>query len=397
MKYRGNLPRFFVFWSLANFYLWLPIWVIFLQQRGLVLSQIGTLDAIGWVVMAAVHIPAGAVADTYGRRTSMLLGAVLNAVAMFAVTAKVLSPIFLVGYLLWGSSWTFIGGADMAFLYDSLKADGRLRDYPKVTGRYMAAMHGSQALASLIGAWLATYDMRLCFLITGVLKLVAAGVAMTFREPPRTELGPSQRRPGYWQAIGETVRVARARPTVRYLVLFGAISAVFPYLLTFVLVQPYARAVGFPVWSLGGIVLAVRGSAVLGSMLADRVLARSGAQVLLIGTLAIMVLAQGFLGAAASQVAVVLFLVVSLASALARPVLSVLLNEEIPSAQRATILSLQSLVWTVLLAVFEPGLFTVASHSSLPFAIGLSSVILAGIAMPLLVLWRRSVPTIVAA
>src|SRR5688572_12109174 len=44
--YAVNILRFYVFRSLVSFFLWLPIWVIFFEERGLSLSRLGTLDAI---------------------------------------------------------------------------------------------------------------------------------------------------------------------------------------------------------------------------------------------------------------------------------------------------------------------------------------------------------------
>lgn len=390
LAYRGNVPRFFAFWTLLNFYLWMAIWVVFLQQRGMNLTQIGTLDAVGWIIMAAAEVPTGAIADTYGRKTSMALGALLFATSMFAVTADVLSPVFLVGYLLWGASHTLISGADMAFLYDSLKAEGREQEHPKVAGRYMAVMQGSQAVAGLIGAWLATYDMRLCFITTGTLALIAGGIAMTFREPPRGESGNSEKRTRYRQTIRQALRIALERPAVRYQILFGALTSVFPFLLTFMLLQPYATDVGIPVSGLGGVVLVTRGAAIIGSMQAHRVAGWIGSRSLLALSPAIMVISHGLLWAVPSRPAIALFVVVSLVGALMRPVLSNLLNQEIPSSQRATVLSLQSLLFTAFLAVFEPAILAVAARVGIPFATGLSGVILAGIALPLLFLWYRS-------
>lgn len=393
MTYRANVTRFYVFSSLVYFHLWMPIWVLFFQHRGMNLTQIGTLDAIGWIVMAIAEVPTGAIADIYGRKTSLALGAVLNAAALIAVTAEVFSPVFLIGYLLWGASFTLFSGADAAFLYDSLAADGQASQYAKITGRKNAIVQASQAFGSLAGAWLAGFDMSLCFSISGALALVAAGVALTFREPPRhdvpaaTSAAPA---PGYWQTIREAVRIAANRPAVRDQILLGALVPVFNFLLTFILLQPYAAAAGVPVANLGAVVLAVRGASVLGSMAAHRVSARIGPHVLVPAAVAIMVASHALLAVSGSPGALALFAVVSLASALIPPTLSQLLNERIPSAQRATIISLQALLWTLALAVVEPPLLAVASRAGVPFAIGLSGVILAVTALPTLLLWRRS-------
>ena len=53
------------------FILWLPIWVVFLQRKGLSLNQIGLLEAFAWILTAALEVPTGGIADRWGRRASM--------------------------------------------------------------------------------------------------------------------------------------------------------------------------------------------------------------------------------------------------------------------------------------------------------------------------------------
>src|SRR3989441_13344814 len=102
--YRGNIWRLFTVQALLMFILWVPIWVVFLQRKGLGLSQIGVLEGFAWVLTAALEVPSGAIADRFGRRASIAMGAFLYSVAMFLILAEALSPAFLLGYALWNSS-----------------------------------------------------------------------------------------------------------------------------------------------------------------------------------------------------------------------------------------------------------------------------------------------------
>src|SRR5437867_8688572 len=153
--YRGNIWRLFAVQALLGFILWVPIWVVFLQRRGLALTQIGVLEGFAWVLTAALEVPTGAIADRFGRKASIALGAFLYSVAMFLILADALSPGFLLGYALWNSSLAFVSGADSALLFDSLKAVGRASEAAKQTGRYAAIQQASQGIASLIGAAIA--------------------------------------------------------------------------------------------------------------------------------------------------------------------------------------------------------------------------------------------------
>src|SRR2546426_2672353 len=179
--YRGNIWRLFTVQALLMFILWVPIWVVFLQRKGLGLTQIGLLEGFAWVLTAALEVPSGAITDRWGRKASIAMGAFLYSVAMFLILAEALSPAFLLGYALWNSSMAFVSGADSALLYDSLKADGREEEAPKFAGRSSAIQLGSQGLAALAGSALATVDITLCFTISGILALVATILVLTVR------------------------------------------------------------------------------------------------------------------------------------------------------------------------------------------------------------------------
>ena len=163
--YRGNIWRLFVVQALLGFILWVPIWVVFLQGKGLSLTQVGLLEGVAWTITAFLEVPTGAIADRWGRKASIAVGASLYGIAMFLILTEALSPAFLLGYALWNSSTAFVSGADSALLYDSLKADGRAVEASKQAGRYAAINQASQGVASLVGAALATVDISLCFAI----------------------------------------------------------------------------------------------------------------------------------------------------------------------------------------------------------------------------------------
>src|SRR6267143_5175530 len=151
LAYRGNIWRLFAVQALLMFILWVPIWVVFLQRKGLGLTQIGLLEGFAWVLTAALEVPSSAIADRFGRKASIAIGAFLYSVAMFLILAEALSPAFLLGYALWNSSTAFVSGADSALLYDSLKADGRDAEAAEQSGRYAAINQASQGVASLVG------------------------------------------------------------------------------------------------------------------------------------------------------------------------------------------------------------------------------------------------------
>src|SRR5207249_177540 len=232
------------------------IWVVFLQRKGLSLTQVGLLEGVAWTITAFLEVPTGAIADRWGRKASIAVGASLYGIAMFLILTEALSPAFLLGYALWNSSTAFVSGADSALLYDSLKADGRAVEASKQSGRYAAINQASQGVASLVGAALATVDISLCFAICGFLGFAAAGLVLTIHEPPRTAEDGTEYL-GYWRNLKRALRIAARRPVVRALVLLNATILVIPLVVYYVLLQPYSLGVGLPLAALGVVVIGV--------------------------------------------------------------------------------------------------------------------------------------------
>src|SRR5437762_2506330 len=385
--YRGNIWRLFAVQALLAFILWVPIWVVFLQRKGLSLTQVGLLEGVAWTITAFLEVPTGAIADRWGRKASIAAGASLYAVAMFLILTEALSPTFLLGYALWNSSTAFVSGADSALLYDSLKADGRAADAAKQSGRYAAVNQASQGIASLVGAAIATIDINLCFAICGFLGLAAAALVLTIHEPPRAnEDGEAYL--GYWRNLKTAVRIAARRPVVRALVLLNATILTVPLVVYYVLLQPYSLGVGLPLAALGVIVIAVQASTVVASWLAHRTAGHFELTSVVAVALAVLIAATAILAALPSIPSLALILAVALVPALLTPLLSARLNDLIPSGQRATILSLGALLFELGLAVAMPLLLAFADRSGAPAAIGLACGIVAVTTVPLMFIWR---------
>ena len=385
-QYGGNIWRLFTSQALFMFILWVPIWVVFLQGKGISLTQIGLLEAVAWVLTAVAEVPTGAFADRWGRKTSIAIGSLVYAGSMFLILTEAMSPAFLLGYALWNTSFAFVSGADTALLYDSLKADGRESEAAKQSGRSLAIQQASQGIAALAGAALATVDITLCFTLCGVAAVASAGLILTVKEPPRVEEGEDQL--GYWQNLRTGAAIAARRPIVRTLLLLGATFFVVPLIVYYFLLQPYALEVGLPIAALGLVVVGIQAASVAASWLAYRTEGRF-ALVTVVGTCGVLVTAACVVLAVRPSIPTIgLMLVVALVPSLVGPLLLARINDLIPSAQRATILSLSAVIGELGTAAAVPLLMWAADVLDPPAAIGIAAGIFAIAFVPLWLIWR---------
>jgi len=390
-RYGGTVRRLLTAQALVMFILWVPIWVVFLQRKGLSLTQIGILESIAWILTAALEVPTGLIADRWGRKASIAIGTLLYSVAMFLILTPALSPSFILGYVLWNSSMAFVSGADSALLYDSLKADGREAEAAKFAGRSTAIQLGSQGLAAVVGSALATVNITLCFSISGILAFGAAILILTVREAPRYS-GEGEKPLEYWNNLREAIRIAARRPAVRAILLLSTTFSVVPLVVYYFLLQPYALAVGFPIAGLGVVVVLIQGTTVTASWLAHRIGRRFELRRIVTLSAVFLVGATIVLGAMPSVPSIALMLIVALVPSLVGPLLTTRINDIIPTGQRATILSLGALIGELGTAGLVPLLLGLADVVSPSMAIGLSALLFGLVALPLLIMWRVSDP-----
>src|SRR5215211_1635876 len=174
----SNIPRYSIYTALkgVGFGLFLPIWVIYLQQqRGLSLSQAALIDVTFFVAAALAELPTGIVADRFGRKTSMTAGAALMSLGVLGWTFAPTLPLIIIAYVAMGVGITFLSGAEDAFFYETVRLSGRGEDYARLLGRVSATFPGALALGSVASGFLAAINLILPFALAGLMLLFALG------------------------------------------------------------------------------------------------------------------------------------------------------------------------------------------------------------------------------
>lgn len=360
-----QLGRFFAHTVLVNFLLWLPMWIIFLQQvRGMSLGLIGIMQGVGFVIAAIAEVPAGAVADRYGRKVSLFIGSVAFGILTILYGLVSWIPLLLLIHILWSVAQTFFSGTDVAVLYDGLKSAGREEEYAKIMGRYTAVVQGTQAAAALIGSLLAGYTMLQPFLWSGLACIVGGFLLFKFREPPVGQ--PSQENKGIAADLKEAFHLSLQFKTLRNFIFFSTVLSLPTFMLIFFFIQPYVLTSDIPIGWVGAIILLLRVASITGSALSHRLTKKLKESLILLLLPLIMTLCLAAAGLAPVVWGIVILFVMGFCSSALRPALAAMLNRMIPSNRRATVLSMQSLLFTLMLAGTQTLLSTVVDYSGFP-------------------------------
>ncbi len=338
--------------TLAASLIW-GINTIFLLDAGLSNLEAFAANAFFTAGMVLFEVPTGIVADTVGRRASYLLGTVTLAVATLLYVL-----LWQVGasFALWalvsvliGLGFTFFSGAVEAWLVDALDATGYEGPIDAVFARGQIVTGVAMLFGSVGGGLLAAAtSLGVPFVLRGVILLVMFVVAFRLMH----DIGFTPERGGHPLAemrklAGASIEYGWRVPAVKWLMVEGlATGGVGVY--GFYALQPYLLELygDETAYSVAGLVAAiVGGSQILGGLAAPwirgRFSRRTSALIAMAAgsalTLALMGLLQHFW--------VVLGLVVcwGLLFAATMPIRQAYLNGLIPSRQRATILSFDSL------------------------------------------------------
>ncbi len=310
----------------------------------------------------------------------MTIGASLMAAGLIGWTFAPTLLLTIIAYVAMGVGMTFLSGAEDAFFYETVRASGRGDDYPRLLGCVSATFPGALALGSVASGFLAAINLILPFVLSGLLLLAALGIVLTFTEPPSAQRSHEQARPSLRAVLQQSLAVMRARPTLRFSMVYLAVVPLASFMIESVFVQPQALALGVPLAGIGVIVMAVQFTAMAGSAWSARLTARLGEGRTLYT--APIVICSSLLLLAALQVmpALLLIGVMGFVTAVVRPILVSRMQDALSDDSRATMLSMQSLTFTVVTALSQPTLGAVADNFGLPAAyialVGVLSVVM---------------------
>ncbi|WP_176993533.1 MFS transporter [Nonomuraea jiangxiensis] len=149
---------------------WLVTSLYMAIDAGLSPAQLLLIAAAQGVASILFEVPAGVVADTVGRKKAIVASHVLMATAM-AVTG--LFPGFvllMLAQMLWGISWTFTSGSDVAWATDAIDRPDRMHLLIAAQARWQ--MIGAGAGIVAFGVFAAIVDRPTSIVCAGVLMLL---------------------------------------------------------------------------------------------------------------------------------------------------------------------------------------------------------------------------------
>lgn len=348
----------------------MPIVVLFYQSNGLSMSQIFILKSVYSIAMVATELPSGYLADVWGCRRTLLIGAILGTIGMAIYSVSFVFTSFLVAEVILGIGFSFISGADSAMLYDSLKAENREDEYIKYEGRITSAGNFAEAFAGILGGLLAAYSLRAPYVFQIAVAAIAIPATLFLKEPQhaleRTHLKMKE--------ILSILKFAYIQKEMRSAIMISSFTGAAT--LTYAwFVQPYFQEAKVPVSAFGILWTALNLSAGIFSLFSYKIERWLGMKKILLVIVCFLSLGFFLTAFQVSLAGIAILFFFYMVRGIATPVLKDQINQYTESKVRATILSIRNFEIRIIFAAIGPALGYLTDTFSLKTALMVSGII----------------------
>lgn len=355
---KRNVKIDYVYCFMKNFDISSAIWVLYMVYKGLPLWQIGIAEGIFHVASFLFEVPSGALADLFGRKNTIIAGRICSALS--AIINLFSNNIFgfSIGFIISALGYNLNSGSEEALVYDSLKQVNCEKEYLRVNSKLNLIIEISQGISTFIGGLLAEYSYVYCYVTVIIISLLSLVPALMFKEPLKDKTDKD---------AGEKISIKR-HFKVCYEILKNnreiiKILIYFPVVFTFDTVvyfygQQYFSILGFNKIEISLIMLLSGVFSCLGAISCEKVISILGNKTkymasILMGISIVMISGKNIV------ISVIFFAIMNYANAILYPIQSSSLNNLIPSSQRATIISIDSMIFSLAMICIFPicGLF----------------------------------------
>lgn len=342
-------------------------WVALLAARGYSMLEIGLLESIFHVASMSFEIPSGAIADVFGRKKTMVASQMMNVLASIVMIFSHSFVSISIAMIFSAFSYNLASGSREALAYDSLKSAGDEEDYEKFAANDMVIYDFAMSFATLMAGVTLLLGYQKAYAIDVIAGVSSILVAWTLLEARVShEASDSQETKASHEATEmkesvverfvevakESYQFLRENRRCRRMIIFNATIGALAVLVVF-FAQALLPELGMQKVLLGPALFALNLGSVAGAKAENYLPKMSYKKTGLLSVIGVslavlsiltnqcwLIIAGGFVG--------------SFADSLIEVKTDVELNRQIPSEQRATLMSVNSFTYSVVMIILSP-------------------------------------------
>jgi MFS family permease len=313
------------------------------DQIGLSLTEILLLQGIFSIAMVVMEYPSGYLSDRIGYRAALTFASVLGIIGWGIYTVADSFSQVLIAEVILGFSISFISGSDSALLYESLKSNKEEVHYMRHEGRKSSIGQLGEACGAIFAGLLYNAAPLLPFIIQVLVWVLALLLTRSMVEPKQKLKAPENHLVEAWKSARFALKENKL---LRYTILLTIVLGLTSYYPIW-LIQPYMQAGGVPLAWFGPIWAGANLSVALFALISHRTHLRIGDRWMIIIFLVVIIAGYLGLGLSSGLWGFLFYYLLTCMRGLRGPMLLNHAQQEIPSANRAGILSLQSLCFRI--------------------------------------------------
>ncbi len=385
--YRNNIRYLYIIRALHFSFVIIPTYALFIQSHSLGIEDVLTLKAILSVVVLLLEVPSGFIADLFGRRMTLIIGALFWLLSALSYCFIDTFFQFAVAEILFGIALSLLSGADTAIFYDTLAELDEAETFGKHESRLTALAGFSEACGGLLGAFIASYDLRSPFYLYAVFVLFIVFYSFKLVEPEGHYAGVDPKEKTRMKAILKFVFIENR--ALFWLTIHSAIAAVATFLIVW-LSQDYMKLIDFPVAAFGVAWAAFHAIMGVSSLYADALSRRYGVVKVLMWLSFLIIVAYICLGIFQNVFALAFVGLLYVNRGIRTPITKSCIHNFVSSEMRATVFSLHGLVFRVIWIIYAFGIGLCVKYASLSTGLVVTGVVLGFLALFTLSLFSKA-------
>ncbi len=371
-RIKKNIKIDYMYKFLSSIDISSAIWVLYLAHKGMSLIEIGLLESVHHITSLICEVPTGAIADIVGRKNTIILGRIMSAIGAILMLFCNSFLGFAIAFVISAISYNLNSGSEEALVYDSLKVTGEEEKYLKINGNLNFIIEVAQGIAVLVGGILSDYSFTYSYGLAAIVSICALGISFGFKEPEFHEEAKERVTiVGHFKSCYE---VMKSNKKIILIMMFFELIFMTGTTTHFY-TQQYFSEMGYSRSFIAIIYVISSIGCAIGAKFAYKVERKFKKAMLyivpMLGGVWLIVLISS-----KNLIAIIGFIMFSVSINILYPVSSDYINKLIPSAQRATLISVQSICFSIFMIMIFPMLGFIGQLTSLRVAFIVLAVIL---------------------
>lgn len=347
---KNNIKIDCVYKFISAFDITSAIWVLYLGFKGMSLVEIGLLEGIFHVTGFISEIPTGALADLFGRKRMIVIGRVTSLISAIIMLFSNSFAGFAVGFILSAWGYNLNSGSEEALVYDTLKILNKEDEYLKINGRINLIIEISQGLAVFIGGILSQINFALSYITAIVICILSLITSFNFTEVSIKE--KYEEEITIVKHFKSSINILKNNKILLNILMF------FPLIYTFSAIiyfygQRFLSDLGYSRINISIIFLFNGILSSLGAILSNKIYNKFKNRSWLIISIIISFLII-MMGCVNKKVSILIFLIIGFLTSILQPISSKMINSMVQSKQRATIISVESMFYSLMMIILFP-------------------------------------------